>query len=56
MPGGVARAGAAEAQPEPARQRWNSVTTIAVILLGRAHPRSFLKSYFVFGSFLLASN
>jgi len=49
LPGGLARAGAAEAQVlahghQPARQRWDSLPTVVVVLLGRGHPLSFLKA------------
>jgi len=36
------RASAADAKREPARQRWDSVTTVAVILLQRLPPLHFL--------------
>jgi hypothetical protein len=56
LPGGLARAGAAAAQPEPARQRGDSLPTVVVVLLVRGHPLSLLKSYLVCGIFLFASN
>jgi len=46
LPGLPARAGAAEAKREPARQRFDPVTTVAWILFLLSHPLAFLNSYF----------
>jgi hypothetical protein len=41
VPGSFARASAADAERAPARQRWVTVTTIAVVMFVRGHPLFF---------------